>query len=311
MKKTVSRPMHLAEYCYAYSWWRLLGWIIDILVFYAFTFVGTLVYHIANPAQLDAVDDTGSSIATLIGMAIWMLCYFVCEAFCNGRTLGKWITGLKVVDLDGNKPGIGKIALRTLCRLIPFDCLSFFGTDKWSSEDNLDGFWHDSLSKTYVVRVKKIAEYKQLEKEGENVVKREIDVPDDTGSTNSEGEFKPGDKVLYPPVSRVMFVEEVLPNGKIRCFQIDGSGKKDLCGDYAPNQIKHCPDWAIAKAKENPVPTEWESICMIVALVLGFLLYSVFPIWIEIQHAGGFDAWLHDSDARLANILLFLAHLVM
>ena len=173
--------MHLAEYCYAYSWWRLLEWIIDIIVFYAFTFVGAIVYYMANPSQLDAADDLGSNVATLIGMGIWMLYYFICEAFCNGRTLGKWITGLKVVDIDGNKPSIGKIALRTLCRLIPFDYFSFFGTDKWSSEESLDGFWHDSLSKTYVVRVKKITEYKELEAAGENLVKREIDVPDDNG----------------------------------------------------------------------------------------------------------------------------------
>lgn len=239
MKKTVSRPMHLAEYCYAYSWWRLLEWVIDIVVFYALTFVGAIIYYMANPSQLDAADDVGDGIATLIGLAIWMVYYFICEAFCNGRTLGKWITGLKVVDLDGNKPKIGRIAIRTLARLIPFDYLSFFGTDKWSSEENLDGFWHDSLSKTYVVRVKKIAEYKELEAAGENVVKREIDVPDDNGEEKTEGVFKPGDKVVYPVVNRVMFVEEILPNGKIRCFQIDGRGKQEPVGDYAPNQIKH------------------------------------------------------------------------
>lgn len=240
MKKTISRPMHLAEYCYAYSWWRLLEWIIDIVVFYAMTFVGTIIYYMANPSQLDVSDDMGTSIATLIGLGFWMVYYFICEAFCNGQTLGKLITGLKVVDLDGNKPKIGKIAVRTLARLIPFDYLSFFGTDKWSSEENLDGFWHDSLSKTYVVRVKKIAEYKELEARGENVVKREIDVPEDKGGERTEGEFRPGDKVVYPVVNRVMFVEEVLANGKIRCFQIDGSGKKEFCGDYMPNQIQHC-----------------------------------------------------------------------
>ena len=242
MKKTISRPMHLAEYCYAYSWWRLLEWVIDIAVFYALTFVGSIIYYMAFPSQLAVDEDVSSGIATLIGMAIWLIYYFVCEAFCNGRTLGKLITGLKVVDIDGNKPKVGKIAIRTLCRLIPFDYLSFFGTDKWSSEENLDGFWHDSISKTYVVRMKKIAEYKELEERGENVVKKEIEVPDDNGEERADGDFKPGDKVVYPVVNRVMFVEQILDNGKIRCFQIDGAGKKEPCGDYAPNQIKHCPE---------------------------------------------------------------------
>lgn len=49
---------------------------------------------------------------------------------------------------------------------------------------------------------------------------------------------------------------------------------------------------------------------MIIALILGFLLFFAFPKWIEIQEAGGFQAWIHDYDGRLAGILLFIAHLV-
>lgn len=60
MKKTVSRPMHLAEYCYAYSWWRLLEWVIDIVVFYFLTFVGSIIYYISFPSKL-AVDEDVSS----------------------------------------------------------------------------------------------------------------------------------------------------------------------------------------------------------------------------------------------------------
>ena len=56
--------MHLAEYCYAYSWWRLLEWVIDIVVFYALTFVGAIIYYMANPSQLDAADDVGSGIGS-------------------------------------------------------------------------------------------------------------------------------------------------------------------------------------------------------------------------------------------------------
>lgn len=49
---------------------------------------------------------------------------------------------------------------------------------------------------------------------------------------------------------------------------------------------------------------------MIVALVLGFLFFYVFPKWIGIQEAGGWDAWINDKDGWIVRILLFIAHLV-
>ena len=45
---------------------------------------------------------------------------------------------------DGTKPDAQTIIKRTLCRLIPFDGLSFFGTPSRG--------WHDSMSDTYVVK---------------------------------------------------------------------------------------------------------------------------------------------------------------
>ena len=246
MEITVSRPVHLAEYCYAYSWLRFLEWVIDIIVLYALSYAlsfgMSFIYFSINPDQLDAFDSIPYGIAIIIGLTINMLYYFICEAFCNGKTIGKWITGLQVVDLDGNRPTIRRIALRTLARLIPFDYLSFFGTDKWSGEEDLDGFWHDSLSKTYVIQVNKIALFKAMEAVGENNVKCEVEVSDVKGADGVDGVYKPGDHVIYPPVNRVMYVDELLINGKIRCFEIDSNGKKEPAGDYAPFQIKHYRD---------------------------------------------------------------------
>lgn len=67
-----------------------------------------------------------------------------------------------------------------------------------------------------------------------------VEKQDDNNKERAPGEFRQGDRVLYPVVNRVMVVEEVLDDGKIRCFQIDKTGKKEPCGDYAPNQIQHC-----------------------------------------------------------------------
>ena len=55
----------------------------------------------------------------------------------------------------------------------------------------------------------------------------------------------------------------------------------------------------------------WSGILVFVALLLAFLFYEVFPMWLEIQEAGGWDAWINDSEAQFAHLLLFLTRLAM
>ncbi len=76
-------------------------------------------------------------------VSIIFLSYYILQEFFWGRTLGKFITGTKVVTADGTSPSFIQIVGRTLCRLIPFDWFSFL-------EESPIG-WHDKLSKTRVV----------------------------------------------------------------------------------------------------------------------------------------------------------------
>ena len=62
------------------------------------------------------------------------------------RTIGKMVTGTKVVGLDGEKPGFVTLLGRTLARFIPFEILSFLSAGKYPTKG-----WHDSLSHTLVV----------------------------------------------------------------------------------------------------------------------------------------------------------------
>ncbi|OMQ10950.1 RDD family protein [[Flexibacter] sp. ATCC 35103] len=71
-----------------------------------------------------------------------MFNYLLLEYFF-GRSFGKLMTGTVVVNKNGLKPTFGAILIRTLCRLIPFDALSFLGKS--------GRIWHDALSATYVV----------------------------------------------------------------------------------------------------------------------------------------------------------------
>lgn len=81
----------------------------------------------------------------VLNIAIFFAYYFVFEA-TTSRTLGKFLTGTKVVNQDGGTPTTGQIAGRTLCRLIPFEAFSFFGTPTRG--------WHDSIPKTFVVKAR-------------------------------------------------------------------------------------------------------------------------------------------------------------
>lgn len=78
------------------------------------------------------------------------LYYFICE-YLWSKTLGKKICGTKVATLDGSKPSAKTVAIRTLCRIIPFNFISFFFTDR-DENGNKTRMWHDILSHTRVIR---------------------------------------------------------------------------------------------------------------------------------------------------------------
>lgn len=69
--------------------------------------------------------------------------YTICEKVFKGQTLGKLITGTKAVRYDGTDLTWRDAALRSVIRYVPFEALSiWFG----------NGLWHDTWSKTMVVR---------------------------------------------------------------------------------------------------------------------------------------------------------------
>ncbi|MGO4911740.1 RDD family protein [Leeuwenhoekiella sp. W20_SRS_FM14] len=118
---------------------RFLNFTIDFVVFILLILAGTFI--------LDAVFSTSNkelllSIGYGMVFILFLVYYGVSEYFFQ-KTLGKYFTKTKVVNLDGSKPGALAILIRTLCRLIPFDRLSFLLFKK--------GF-HDKLSHTQVIK---------------------------------------------------------------------------------------------------------------------------------------------------------------
>jgi len=97
---------------------------------------------------------TQDEVATLqlMGMVVGLgvvVFYFVLLEATLGVTIGKMLTGTRVVDAVGGKASFGKIVGRTFARLIPFEPLSFLFGDKTTG-------WHDSLSGTRVVHTRAV-----------------------------------------------------------------------------------------------------------------------------------------------------------
>ena len=74
--------------------------------------------------------------------------YYVGMEASTGKTVGKYITGTQVLTEDGEKPSVGTIFIRTLCRIIPFEPFSLLF-------NNYARGWHDNWSKTRVVKIRK------------------------------------------------------------------------------------------------------------------------------------------------------------
>ncbi|MEJ5104451.1 RDD family protein [Chryseobacterium sp. MYb328] len=100
----------------------------------------------------------------LIGNINCFIYYFSMENFLNGRTIGKYITGTKVISTDATKPTTQQIIYRNLARLVPFDGLSFFGVNGW----------HDSWTDTRVINIKNYESEKQAKSEIDGLGKKEI-----------------------------------------------------------------------------------------------------------------------------------------
>ena len=120
---------------------RFTNYIIDFIFIMVFSFMIGVVLALISPEMLEAIENGGRLLDYVFGFVVGMIYYSVFEMI-TGRTIGKLITGTKVVDEQGNKPDANAILVRSLCRYIPLEALSFLG----------DGpGWHDTMSKTRVV----------------------------------------------------------------------------------------------------------------------------------------------------------------
>ena len=104
---------------------RIINYIIDLSII-------SIVYGIVN-VVLGYISSNG------IFYFVYLAYYFLFELL-KGQTIGKMITKTVVVNMDNLKPSFGRVLLRTVLRLNPFDSFSYlFGQEQGG---------HDLISKT-------------------------------------------------------------------------------------------------------------------------------------------------------------------
>ena len=113
---------------------RLFGYLIDLIVIIAIDFVIIFLHSIMTPLS--------DFYRNLYYWVVFVFYYISLEFVNNGKTIGKIVLKMRVVNSRGNELSISQICLRLVCRFIPFDAFSFL----W------EGNWHDKLSGTKVVK---------------------------------------------------------------------------------------------------------------------------------------------------------------
>ncbi|MFN3755965.1 MAG: RDD family protein [Flavobacterium sp.] len=130
---------------------RFANFVVDYIMHFVISFIigialALLSFFFDISEPLIWVSEMNQMGEIMLGAMIILMYYLLMESI-TGRTIGKYITGTKILKEDGSELTPQDVFIRTLCRFIPFEAFSFLGTPPRG--------WHDSLSKTVVVDVKK------------------------------------------------------------------------------------------------------------------------------------------------------------
>lgn len=149
----------IIQYEYASTGQRFFNWLIDHLLMrfgliYATGYAAGVILAIAFPDFIQRVqikralgeDVMGDLIIIgyVVGIISYIFYYTISEKFFKGYTLGKLITGTRVIREDGQELTFKDAILRSLSRLVPFETFSGFALRPW----------HDTWTKTMVIKTR-------------------------------------------------------------------------------------------------------------------------------------------------------------
>lgn len=134
----------------ASRWQRLGNYVIDLILSMVmvniYSFVLMSYYGVWDDfSNAEKINENLLTNQILMGYLIPFLYFILMEHF-TGRTIGKIITGTRVVDLDHRNPSLLKSFFRTVIRIVPFEAISIFSSSRL--------MWHDSWTNTFVVKTR-------------------------------------------------------------------------------------------------------------------------------------------------------------
>ena len=132
---------------------RLITFIIDmvclrIVSYFITEVIGLLLFLLTKALKYEIISDY-YAFFILVNIIIIFIYYMYFE-LKYGRTIGKFVVKTKVIAAEGHNLNFKTIFLRTLCRFIPFEFVSYF-------KKNPVGL-HDKLSNTLTVIQEKKAD---------------------------------------------------------------------------------------------------------------------------------------------------------
>jgi uncharacterized RDD family membrane protein YckC len=124
---------------------RFINLLIDTIGQFVVAMVLMIIAYLVYPPLMESnfIESEGVLSNYLFGAIIMTVYYLPCEALF-GRTLGKLVTGTRVVNVEGQPPTFKQILGRTCARLIPLEAFTFLRSSSPGA--------HDSMSGTRVVR---------------------------------------------------------------------------------------------------------------------------------------------------------------
>lgn len=141
---------------------RFIHHLIDIVAFYGIIFLVIVSINlIALQFNIDPDTVSEHPFMAIAPTLIFLLLYFTFELFFQ-QTPGKMIMKSYVIKEDGSAPSAKTLLIRTFSRIVPFEpfsCLNERG-------------WHDTWSKTYVVKKDELEAIKRFQKEqsGDHII---------------------------------------------------------------------------------------------------------------------------------------------
>lgn len=138
----IQKDQKVSEHHLASGGKRFANYLIDMVIIYILMFL-VVIAHAASTGNVEI-----ETIVSYLYAAIIIVLYYSIMESTTGKTIGKMITGTRVVYDDFSKPTFGKIFTRSLCRLIPFEPFSCLGSKPTG--------WHDSIPDLFVIDEKSI-----------------------------------------------------------------------------------------------------------------------------------------------------------